>query len=394
MQQNIDYNKFFADLNILNSLKVEEDLGSGYVRLKISEAERRQALQDIKSVEDIIIELLRNSRDAKAKNIYLATKRYGEKKRIIHIIDDGKGIPPKFHNLIFQSRVTSKLENGLKDKYGFHGRGMALFSIKLNVEKIDISFSNPGMGTCITTRIDLEKIPEKKDQSLMPEITKEDNGKLFLSGGINNIIKILMDFILNNRSINLYYGSPAQIISVMIDNFKNLILTSSKEIGYTDQSKFKKAVKIDDFKQLNTFFLENEICITQMPFFASSPVILGEIIEKYFEMDISFRNLQRIFYNKMKVLNPINSFLTDNKTTVKKQELNYSTDDKSTSIKLFDENKLANRFKDEEINYIIKILKEEILKIGRKHFIELADDIEFKKYNNKFSFNVFLKQKD
>jgi len=47
MQNSLDYNKFFSDLNIAEQLKVEEDLGSGYVKLKISESERRQALPSI-----------------------------------------------------------------------------------------------------------------------------------------------------------------------------------------------------------------------------------------------------------------------------------------------------------------------------------------------------------
>ena len=64
MQNSSDLNKFLDQLNIKDSLSVEEDLGNGYVRLKISEAERRQALQDINCVEDIIVELLRNSRDS------------------------------------------------------------------------------------------------------------------------------------------------------------------------------------------------------------------------------------------------------------------------------------------------------------------------------------------
>jgi len=75
MQNNSDIKKFLADLNMSDVLNVEEDLGNGFVRLKISEAERRQALQDINCVEDIIVELLRNSRDADAKNIFIGTKK-------------------------------------------------------------------------------------------------------------------------------------------------------------------------------------------------------------------------------------------------------------------------------------------------------------------------------
>ena len=90
MQNNTDLNKFLEQLNINDALSVEEDLGNGYVRLKISEAERRQALQDINSVEDIIVELLRNSRDAGSSNVFIGTKKIEDKTRIIHFIDDGQ----------------------------------------------------------------------------------------------------------------------------------------------------------------------------------------------------------------------------------------------------------------------------------------------------------------
>ena len=169
MQNNSDINKFFSELDLENILNVEEDLGEGFVKLRISEAERRQALQDINCTEDIVVELLRNSRDAKAKNIFIGTKKT-DNKRILHIIDDGIGIPVKLKDLIFESRVTSKLENAKKDPYGFHGRGMALFSIRLNVEQIKLQFSQKEKGSVFFLEIDLKKIPEKKDQSLLPQI--------------------------------------------------------------------------------------------------------------------------------------------------------------------------------------------------------------------------------
>ena len=109
MQNNSDIKNFLSELGLDNVLNVEQDLGEGYVKLRISEAERRQSLQDIKSVEDIVIELLRNSRDAGAKNIFIGTKKIEDKKRVIYFIDDGKGIPKKFHDLIFEARITSKM---------------------------------------------------------------------------------------------------------------------------------------------------------------------------------------------------------------------------------------------------------------------------------------------
>ncbi len=50
-------------------IRVDEDFGGGFVRLKSSEAQKRQAAQDIRCSEDILIELLRNSRDAGASVI-------------------------------------------------------------------------------------------------------------------------------------------------------------------------------------------------------------------------------------------------------------------------------------------------------------------------------------
>ena len=53
-------------------LRVEDDLGDGFVRLRSAEAERRQAAHDIRSTEDIVIEALRNARDAQARTILMA----------------------------------------------------------------------------------------------------------------------------------------------------------------------------------------------------------------------------------------------------------------------------------------------------------------------------------
>lgn len=95
-------------------LRVESDLGDGYFRLRASEAQRRQAQQDIRCCEDVVIEMLRNSRDAGAKNIFVATNSQ-ENYRNILIVDDGSGVPKTHHKLIFEPYVTSKLDTMTKD---------------------------------------------------------------------------------------------------------------------------------------------------------------------------------------------------------------------------------------------------------------------------------------
>jgi len=380
MQNNTDIDRFLSELKIKDSLNIEEDLGNGYVRLKISEAERRQALQDIKCVEDIIIEMLRNSRDAGSKKIFIGTKKIEDKKRKIYFIDDGEGIPPKLQNIIFESRVTSKLENGIKDSYGFHGRGMALFSIKLNVDEIKIFFSDKYKGTSFYINIDLKKITEKKDQSVIPYIIKTDEG-FNIIGGVNNIIKTIMEFQVQNSGIDFYYGTPTQILATMRD-------IPIKDIKYP---KFEKWNELKDYINLN------KVKVTEIPKLTDNYNLMEKISKEIFNMDISQRGIQRIIYNEIRALEPLK---IDIHKSIKKPDFNQKRDveednrNMNKSLILYDENKLAGRFKDEEIRCIIKILEEKIKELGDKYFITISKDIEYKKSNNIIKFVIELKQKE
>jgi hypothetical protein len=382
MQKKLDYEKFFSELNIKNDLKIEEDLGNGFVRLKISEAERRQALQDINCVEDIVVELLRNSRDAGSRNIFLATKKIADKKRLIYCIDDGTGIPEIFHDLIFQSRVTSKLEDGVKDPYGFHGRGMALFSVKLNVDDIKITYSDSQRGTCIYIEIDIGKIPEKKDQSMMPQVI-ENEGSLSITGGVRNIIRTIAEFAIENDDINIYLGSPTQVISTIRQTYKNVFREAAK--------------KLEDVKEIKDFFKTSNLKLVELLSLTDNYNSLGQLLIEYFNMDISDRGLQRITYNEIDALKTVDSMFSGIEHTGNgslSAEEKKSGKPPEQKLKLYDELKLSNRFKDEEISYIIGVLEKEIEKLGSKYFITVEDDIEFKRSNNTIDIRINLKQKD
>ncbi|MHB1347099.1 MAG: ATP-binding protein [Candidatus Humimicrobiaceae bacterium] len=403
MQSNSDIKNFLSELGLDNVLNVEQDLGGGYVKLRISEAERRQSLQDIKSVEDIIIELLRNSRDAGSKNIFIGTKKIEEKKRFIYFIDDGDGIPKKFHDLIFEARITSKLENAVKDIYGFHGRGMALFSIKLNVDEIKVVFSDEDQGSVLFLDVDLSKIPEKKDQSSLPQIVELD-GDLNIIGGVSNILKTLVEFNLQNPEINIFYGTPSQIIMSM----RNSPVDSSPKEAFP---------KFDDWEELLEYLRKNKkIKASCLPLLTNDYLVLSKIVKNFFNMEISERNIQRIIYEEFKPVMPLDvknlSHINqaDNKDYLKKIKNTEQTDgkndltDKNTSnnseeksinnknLLLFDEQKLALRFKDEEISDIINIINENIKKIGSKYLVEPECRINFKKSNNTIQINIELKQ--
>ncbi len=387
MQNSSDLNKFLDQLNIKDSLSVEEDLGNGYVRLKISEAERRQALQDINCVEDIIVELLRNSRDSGSKNIFIGTKRLEDKNRIIHFIDDGAGIPPNLSDLIFEARVTSKLDNGKKDSYGFHGRGMALFSIKLNVNDIRLSFSDRSKGASFYLDIDLDKVPEKKDQSIIPQIIKMDED-VNIIGGVNNIIKTIIEFQLQNKDMNFFYGTPTQVLVTMRQIFKR-----DKNQGIYPS--------FDDWEKLINFIKQNDIKITEIPVLTDNCNLMGEIAEKIFNMNISRRGIQRVIYNEVKPLVPLKldllnyTIIDDGPESQGKDKTGSSKNGRNKErIKLYDESKLASRFKDEEIRCIIIALKEKINKIGNKYFISTEKNIDFKRSNNIIKFTIELTEKD
>jgi hypothetical protein len=198
-------------------LRVEENLGDGFVRLRSAEAERRQAKHDIRCVEDIVIEMLRNARDAGSRAIFIATTKEGEQ-RSLTFIDDGMGIPAKLHELVFEPRVTSKLETMVMDDWGVHGRGMALYSIKSNVSDARIVCSQPGLGSSFSMTVDTGQLPEKTDQSSYPSIEKDEQGDLHIVIGPHYMIRCALEFSLAHRhELDVYLGSPAEIAATLVE---------------------------------------------------------------------------------------------------------------------------------------------------------------------------------
>lgn len=195
-------------------LKVEESLGDGFVRLKISEAERRQAKHDIRAVEDIVVELLRNSRDAHARRIFLASTREGDI-RSLTIVDDGVGIPPHLHDRVFEPRVTSKLETMVMDRWGVHGRGMALYSVRQNVSSAVVMASDQHKGTSLAVSTDVHSLSERADQSTWPVVERAEDGSLHVAKGPHNIVRRTIEFACEHPEIEVYLGSPAEVLATM-----------------------------------------------------------------------------------------------------------------------------------------------------------------------------------
>lgn len=194
-------------------LRVEENLGSGFVRLKVAEAERRQAKHDIRSVEDAVVELLRNSRDADARHIFVATSREGDT-RTITVLDDGRGIPQGLQERVFDPRVTSKLDSVHMDRWGVHGRGMALYSIRENALEARVVSSDEGKGCALRASFDTSELPERADQSSWPELGVDEEGSAAVTRGPHNIVRCCAEFALEEQGrCEVYLGSPAEMVA-------------------------------------------------------------------------------------------------------------------------------------------------------------------------------------
>ena len=211
-------------------LRVETDLGDGFVRLRSDEAERRQAAHDIRSSEDVVIELLRNARDAGARNIYLATATSGSLRRIV-VVDDGEGIPEPYRELVFEPRVTSKLDTVHMDKWGVHGRGMALYSVSVNARRACVASSDPGKGTSVLVETDTSSLKEKSDQSTFPTVTLAEQGRAVIRGP-HNIARCAVEFALEHRkTVSVYFGSIAEVASAMYWRGTSLIPASTRSFA-------------------------------------------------------------------------------------------------------------------------------------------------------------------
>jgi len=260
---------------------------------------------------------------------------------------------------------------------------MALFSIKLNVEEISLIHSNEGIGSSFYLKIDLEKIPEKKDQSVFPEIVELD-GDVSIIGGLNNIPRNLVEFKLQNPGINLFYGTPSQIILTMRNNAKS-------------NKKFEELPKFTDYSEIEKYLKhEEDLKITLFPCLTNNYNILSQICRKFFNMDISDRTIQRIIYEEFEPLKCINfDYLIHSKQ--KKNDVD-KCDDSSKNIKyesipkIYEDQKFSSRFKDEEIRYIMDVLIEKINKEGQKHLIKVKDNYVVKQNNNNIQINIELEE--
>jgi Histidine kinase-, DNA gyrase B-, and HSP90-like ATPase len=194
------------------------DLGDGFARLTGAEGVRRSPFR-LRSVEDALFELLRNSRDAGARNVYVASSLRARRYRTLVVIDDGHGIPETHKHLIFEPGVTTRHLSPVSEQDGAsHGAGLSLYHIKNAAFLAEVSSASS--PTAVKVAFDTRTIPEKSLQSPpLPEARQTSK---------TNLPATLASFAAQKEAPRLYYASPARILARLV---KNRIIQKREDDG-------------------------------------------------------------------------------------------------------------------------------------------------------------------
>jgi hypothetical protein len=194
------------------------DLGDGFARLTGAEGARRSPFR-LRSVEDALFELLRNSRDAGARNVYVASSLRARRYRTLVVIDDGHGITETHKHLIFEPGVTTRHLDPVSEEDGApHGAGLSLYLVK-NVAFL-AEVSSASSPTAVKVAFDTRTLPEKSLQSPpLPDARQTSK---------TNLPATLAIFAAQEGAPRLYYASPARILARLL---KNRIIQQSEGDG-------------------------------------------------------------------------------------------------------------------------------------------------------------------
>ena len=164
------------------------------------------------------------------EHVHCACPREGGRRRIV-MVDDGDGVPPALHEHVFEPRVTSKLDTMHLDKWGVHGRGMALYSIAVNAETARIAASDAGRGSSFVVETDLARVGEKADQSSFPVFERTDAGTVAVRGP-KNILRTVCEFALEcRRDCTVYLGSVTDVVATLYAFGLSSLTAASRAFG-------------------------------------------------------------------------------------------------------------------------------------------------------------------
>jgi Histidine kinase-, DNA gyrase B-, and HSP90-like ATPase len=184
------------------------DLGAGFARLTGVEGARRGPSR-ITHVEDALLELVRNARDAGAANIFVASTLRDRRYRTLTVIDDGQGIPESHRDLILEPGVTTRHLDPVTEPGAtvVHGAGLSLYQIQVHSLKTTVlSTSSP---TSIQATFDTNSLPERTLQSS----TRPSKSNLRAT-----LERFTAKANLHGPRLHTYYGPPSRILATLIHN--------------------------------------------------------------------------------------------------------------------------------------------------------------------------------
>jgi Histidine kinase-, DNA gyrase B-, and HSP90-like ATPase len=182
------------------------DLGAGFARLIGVEGARRSPSR-IAHVEDALLELARNARDAGAAHIYVASTLKDRRFRTLTVLDDGHGIPESHRDLILEPGVTTRHLNPVTEPGdpSTHGAGLSLYQIKNHsIETRVLSTSSP---TSIQATFDTNTLPERTLQSSTRPSKSNLRATLDRFTATTNA---------QSLKLHSYYGPPGRILATLL----------------------------------------------------------------------------------------------------------------------------------------------------------------------------------
>lgn len=211
------------------------DLGAGFARLTGVEGARRGPSR-LSYVEDALLELLRNARDAGARNVFVASSLTRRRFRTLTVIDDGRGVPEAYGDLIFEPGVTTRHLDPVSEPprapdaprppspspTAPHGAGLALYHLR--EAAVEARLASSGSPTAITATFDTTVLPERTLQSTSR--TSQSN--------LRTTFQTFLRHHANSNDPNPprppltgYYGTPARILATLLAN--RIIHTSTEK---------------------------------------------------------------------------------------------------------------------------------------------------------------------
>jgi hypothetical protein len=191
------------------------DLGAGFARLTGLEGTRRGPSR-IAHVEDALLELLRNARDAGAKSVFVASVLMDRRYRTLTVLDDGHGLPDSHKDLIFEPGVTTRHLNPLLNPTDPasppHGAGLSLYHIRnvaLSAEVL--SASSP---TAIRITFDTHALPERALQAATRP--SQTNLRATVKAFAHKTNPSAAPT--HPTQLRVYYGPPARILASLLHN--------------------------------------------------------------------------------------------------------------------------------------------------------------------------------